>query len=261
MDIDEVAERITTAGSSADVMPGFLPVLIDVDEADPMVTVHLGSLLDIDLRPVGDWSNYGFSCGGFSFEGMPAESAISAVLLIATGKAGVRTTGKWIFREQVLEFTIDGEEWRDFRSLSHEVPLWEQRLSRSMAERSVEVEQVVYPCILLDDDDWLISCAGSDEVRQASEPDFLSDIREAFDAEGKPLRLFVVGGKGDGVDFEVAGPPRPELLRRCVESFFQSWTDAEPPAFTADTVSYALAVAQTAESVPIRKRKRPDPEA
>ncbi len=130
MDIDEVAERIAAAGSSAEVMPGFLPVLIDVDEADPMVTVRLGSLLDIDLRPVGDWSNYGFFCGGFSFEEMPVESAISAVLLIATGKAGVRTTGKWIFRGQVLEFTIDGGEWRAFRSLSREVPLWEQCISR-----------------------------------------------------------------------------------------------------------------------------------
>lgn len=72
MDIDEVAERIAAAGSSAEVMPGFLPVLIDVDEADPMVTVRLGSLLDIDLRPVGDWSNYGFFCGGFSLEEMPS---------------------------------------------------------------------------------------------------------------------------------------------------------------------------------------------
>nr|BEK70999.1 hypothetical protein KPHV_82260 [Kitasatospora purpeofusca] len=120
---------------------------------------------------------------------------------------------------------------------------------------------MVYPCILLDDDDWLIPCAGSDEVRQASEPDFLSDIREAFDAEGKTLRLFVAGGKGDDVDFEVAGPPRPELLRRCVESFFHSWTDTEPPAFSADTVSYALTVVQTAESVPVRKKKRRDPKA
>ncbi|WP_406110023.1 hypothetical protein [Kitasatospora purpeofusca] len=147
-----------------------------------------------------------------------------------------------------MEFNLDGEGWRAFRSLSHE-------------ERSAEVEQVVYPCILLDYDDWFIPCAGSDEVRQASEPAFLSDIRDAFDAEGKTLRLFVVGGKGDAVDFEVAGPPRPELLRRCVESFFQSWTDVEPLAFTADTVSYALAVARTAESVPVRKKKRRDPKA
>nr|BEK70998.1 hypothetical protein KPHV_82250 [Kitasatospora purpeofusca] len=133
MEIDEVAERIATAGLSTEVMPGFLPISIDVDEADPMVTVHLGSLLDIDLRPVGDWSDYGFFCGGFSFEEMPAESAISAVLLIATGKAGVRTTGKWIFRERVLEFNVDGEEWRAFRSRPHEIPLWEQLISRPMA--------------------------------------------------------------------------------------------------------------------------------
>ncbi|MFF7590584.1 hypothetical protein ACFZCK_24175 [Kitasatospora purpeofusca] len=178
MDIDEVAERIAMAGSSAEVMPGFLPISIDVDEADPMVTMHLGSLLDIDLRPVGDWSHYGFFCGGFSFEEMPAESAISAVLLIATGKAGVRTAGKWILREQVLEFNIDGEKWRAFRSLSHEMPLWEQLISRSISDRSATVEQVVYPCILLDDDDSLIPCVGSDEVRQASEPDFMKKRRD-----------------------------------------------------------------------------------
>ncbi|MGY0466369.1 hypothetical protein ACW14Y_39810 [Kitasatospora sp. cg17-2] len=125
-----MAERISVATSSADVISDFLPISIDVDEIDPMVTVHFGSLLDIDLRPVGDWSIYSFFCGGFSFEEMSPESAIAAVLLIATGSASIRSTGKWIFRELVLEFNIDGEEWRDYRSPSRETPLWEKLLSR-----------------------------------------------------------------------------------------------------------------------------------
>ncbi|MDY0813056.1 hypothetical protein [Kitasatospora purpeofusca] len=123
-----MAERISVAASAADVMSDFLPVSIDVDQDDPMVTVHLGGILDIDLRPAGDWSNYSFFCGRFSFEEMPVESAISAVVLIATGKASIRTTGKWIFRERVLNFIIDGEDWKAFRSFADEVPLWEQLL-------------------------------------------------------------------------------------------------------------------------------------
>ncbi|MFF3004166.1 hypothetical protein ACFVTF_15325 [Kitasatospora sp. NPDC057940] len=130
MEIEEMAERISAAGSSREVIPGFLPISVDIDQDDPMVTVHLGGALDIDLRPVGDWSRYGFFCDGFSLEEMPAESAVSAVLSIALGDASVRTTGKWIFRERVLEFDIDGEQWRAFRPLSHETPLWEQIIGK-----------------------------------------------------------------------------------------------------------------------------------
>ncbi|SDS69190.1 hypothetical protein SAMN05216371_0423 [Streptomyces sp. TLI_053] len=57
------------------------------------------------------------------------ESAIAAVLLIATGKAGVRATGRRIFRERVLEFHVvhvDGEERKAYRSPSGETPLWER---------------------------------------------------------------------------------------------------------------------------------------
>ncbi|MFJ4672514.1 hypothetical protein [Kitasatospora purpeofusca] len=113
--------------------------------------------------------------------------------------------------------------------------------------------------MLLDDDDWLIPCVDGDEVRQASEPDFLSDIKEAYDAEGRPLRLFVVGKKGNGVDFELTGEPEPDSLRRCVESYFHYWTDAEPPVFTTGSAGYAAAVAQAVESTPARKKKRRDP--
>ncbi|MEV6979469.1 hypothetical protein [Kitasatospora sp. NPDC093806] len=114
---------------------------------------------------------------------------------------------------------------------------------------------------MFDDDDWLISCADADEVRLASEPDFISDIRYAFDAEGKPLRLFVVGRKGNEVDFELTGPPEPERLRHCVETYFHSWTDADPPALTADVANFAAAAAEAAEITPIRRRKRRDPKA
>ncbi|MEU9073325.1 hypothetical protein ACFYUY_00525 [Kitasatospora sp. NPDC004745] len=126
MELEELAERISAAGSSGGVIPGFLPIAVEIDQDGPVVTVHLGGLLDIDLRPAGDWSDYWFFCGGFVFEEMPAEAAIAAVLAIARGEARVRTTGRWIFRDRVLELDLAGETWQAFRPPPDRTPRWEQ---------------------------------------------------------------------------------------------------------------------------------------
>ncbi|MFJ9605156.1 hypothetical protein ACIRS1_02215 [Kitasatospora sp. NPDC101176] len=128
MELEELAERISAAGSSGGVIPGFLPIAVEIDQEGPLATVHLGGLLDIDLRPAGDWSDYWFFCGGFVLEEMPGEAAIAAVLAIARGEARVRTTGRWIFRDRVLELDLAGETWRAFRPPSDRTPRWEQLL-------------------------------------------------------------------------------------------------------------------------------------
>ncbi|MFF7456840.1 hypothetical protein [Kitasatospora sp. NPDC008115] len=118
------------------------------------------------------------------------------------------------------------------------------------------VQAVSFPCVLVDDDDWLIPCESPEDVRLASEPEFVSDIRDAFDAGGRPLRLFATGPKGNEVDFELAGPADPERFRRCVEAYFHHWTDAAPPVFAGDAAGYAAAVVVAARETAVRRRKR-----
>ncbi|WP_328954305.1 hypothetical protein [Kitasatospora purpeofusca] len=89
-----------------------------------------------------------------------------------------------------------------------------------MADDSAPVEELAYPCVLFDNDDWLISCADADEVWLASDP---------------------------------------ERLRYFMESYFHSWVDAELQRSPLIRRAIAAAAAEAAEITPIRRKKRKDP--
>lgn len=64
----------------------------------------------------------------------------------------------------------------------------------------------MFPCLLVDDDGWVMPCADDDELQGLTEPDFIDDVVAAFDASARPLELHLVG-EGQVIALRPTGIP------------------------------------------------------
>ncbi|MBB0243181.1 hypothetical protein FNQ90_03400 [Streptomyces alkaliphilus] len=111
-----------------------------------------------------------------------------------------------------------------------------------------------FPCLLFDDDGWLIPCESEDDVQLAVEPDFLYDIEAAFDSRGCPLVLTV--RDDEWIVPRVAGPPEPDDLAVGVRGFFRAWTDAPAPDLSGGVEQWVPEVIRLVRTTATRRRRR-----
>jgi len=130
MDLEEVARLVSDLTKAPAVLAEFSHPEITVESDSQFVRAAFGEGLVIDLLPVGDWSECMLLCGSFSFERISPESAVLGIGEIISGRAVIRASGRWIFREATLRFTVNGEEWSETRPLSGELAPWEELLRK-----------------------------------------------------------------------------------------------------------------------------------
>ncbi|QKW18374.1 hypothetical protein HUT16_04215 [Kitasatospora sp. NA04385] len=110
-----------------------------------------------------------------------------------------------------------------------------------------------FPCLLLDDDGQLMSCADDAELQQLTEPDFTDEITAAYDSAARPLELHLIGTRRPVIALRPAGEPRPEELAAHVRAYFHHWTDRDvPPDVLHDVALIAAAV----DGTPVCRRRR-----
>ncbi|MEV7213343.1 hypothetical protein AB0O31_09660 [Kitasatospora cineracea] len=115
---------------------------------------------------------------------------------------------------------------------------------------------VHFPCLLVDEDGWLLPCADDAELQQLTEPGFTDEIAAAYDATARPLDVHVLG-RHETIALRPAGDPSPEQLAAHVRAYFHHWTDREAPAAVHPATRYVTAVARAVRDTPARRRKRP----
>ncbi|MFE9370594.1 hypothetical protein ACFYM2_12595 [Streptomyces sp. NPDC006711] len=114
---------------------------------------------------------------------------------------------------------------------------------------------VPFPCLLVDDDGWVMPCLDDDELQGLTEPDFIDDIVAAFDASARPLELHLVGD-GQVIALRPTGEPRPDELTKHVRVYFHRWTDQEAPAAAQPALACVTTIAAAIGSTPVRRRRR-----
>jgi hypothetical protein len=113
----------------------------------------------------------------------------------------------------------------------------------------------MFPCLLVDDDGWVMPCADDDELQGLTEPDFIDDVVAAFDASARPLELHLVG-EGQVIALRRTGDPRPDELTAHIQVYFRRWTDREVPATAQPALTYVAEIAAAIHSTPVRRRRR-----
>ncbi|AYG85249.1 hypothetical protein DWB77_07466 [Streptomyces hundungensis] len=114
---------------------------------------------------------------------------------------------------------------------------------------------MTFPCLLVDDDGWVMPCADDDELQELTEPDFIDDIVAAFDSSARPLELHLVG-EGRVITLRPTGNSWPDELTRHVRAYFRRWTDQEAPGAAQPALAYVAKIAAAIDSTPVRPRRR-----
>ncbi|MFF2821197.1 hypothetical protein ACFVT9_37445 [Kitasatospora cineracea] len=130
-----------------------------------------------------------------------------------------------------------------------------RHLGRRRHPEIAHVSAVDFPCLLIDDDGWVLPCADDDELQQLTEPDFTDEIVAAFDASARPLAVYLVGPKRT-IALQPVGEPRPDELTAHVSAYFHHWTDRQAPAVVRPIHAYVAYVAEAVRSTPTRCRRR-----
>ncbi|MET8703781.1 hypothetical protein ABZW10_33755 [Kitasatospora sp. NPDC004723] len=112
-----------------------------------------------------------------------------------------------------------------------------------------------FPCLLVDDDGWVMPCADDNELQGLTEPDFIDDIVAAFDSSARPLELHLVG-KGQVIALRPTGVPRPDELAAHAQAYFHRWTDREVPAAAQPALTCVAEIAAAVHDTPVRRRRR-----
>ncbi|WP_030462470.1 hypothetical protein [Kitasatospora sp. NRRL B-11411] len=127
---------------------------------------------------------------------------------------------------------------------------------RRRAPEPPHVSPVRFPCLLVDEDGWLLPCADDAELQQLTEPGFTDEIAAAYDAAARPLEVHVIGRR-ETIALRPVAEPRPEQLDAHVRAYFHHWTDREAPGVVQPVPRYVAAVARAVRDTPSRRRRRP----
>ncbi|MFE9438360.1 hypothetical protein ACFYO2_05005 [Streptomyces sp. NPDC006602] len=105
-------------------------------------------------------------------------------------------------------------------------------------------EELRYPVIVVDDDQWMYVYSSPDQLVQDIEPTFLDDITATFDGLARPLRI-ALDESGEGVFAEL----------RSSDSVLSRLQD-DPPERLTDPREYTTSVSQAYERKRERRKKR-----
>ena len=113
-------------------------------------------------------------------------------------------------------------------------------------------EELLYPIIVVDDDQWMYVYSSSGQLVREIEPAFLDDITATFDGLARSLG-FALDETSEGVLAELQSPDSGlTRLQLHVDEFFTTWTQDEPPERVSDPGEYTTSVSQAYQ----RKRER-----
>ncbi|MFF0088203.1 hypothetical protein ACFYR1_52825 [Streptomyces canus] len=115
---------------------------------------------------------------------------------------------------------------------------------------------MTFPCLLVDDDGWVMPCEDDGELQGLTEPDFIDDIVAAFDAMACPLELHLVG-ETQLIALRPTGEsrPRPDELAAHVRAYFRRWTDQEAPVAARPMRPDVKSIAAAIQAAPVRRRR------
>ncbi|MFE2219739.1 hypothetical protein ACFW93_48585 [Streptomyces canus] len=117
-------------------------------------------------------------------------------------------------------------------------------------------EELLYPIIVVDDDQWMYVYSSLDQLVQDMEPTFLDDITATFDGLARCLSI-ALDETANNVFVELQSPePQLSRLQVHVDEFFTLWTEDDPVERLTDPREYTKSVSQAYERKRERRKKR-----
>lgn len=114
------------------------------------------------------------------------------------------------------------------------------------------VSDVVYPIVVIDDDNWLDIYSSEQVALDSFEAPFVDEVRVAFDSRGNQV---VVSVNKDEVHISATERSDVVAISSAVQDFFRVWTTSPPPALTNDSRSYVASVIDAVRCASVRRRR------